>query len=1074
MESKCSGRRLSAYFILAVWVLAACPSCITAEVHRVKYQAGGNYLIVEVLDDDLAHFEYGKGPGPGADIPVKTTAMVCNEGDNVPAAVCTTGFSGPAQFSDNGAGVLETGDIRLVIDTGSLHVTAMDKTKGNLQLTTFRPYNLQQAWKGLTFTRSGEMDVYGLGQQFVEAGNANIDWDGRVRESGPYGNVMKGFNGGSNGNTQIPVMYSVNGATHENYALFLDNKYKQRWDFTGESLWTVEMFGDRLRFYLMTGPDLPDLRKDYMELVGRPLVPPRKAFGLWVSEYGYDDWGELDDRLQSLRAGKFPVDGFVLDLQWFGGRQDCSDDTQMGSLTWDTQKFPNPSRKIGALRDNHGVGIMLIEEAYVGKNLPEYSDLKNRGCLVKKHAEDPDSTYLTGECTGNCWWGKGGMIDYTNDSCSDYWHDAKRRHRINEGVIGHWTDLGEPEMYPAIGCPDTGAYADGAEADAHNVFNLKWLRGIYRGYSRNNVEQRPFMMSRSGAAGIQRFGAAMWSGDIASRLSSLAAHAANQMHMSLSGIDYYGGDIGGFHRNLEGDLDEMYTQWYAYGMMFDVPGRPHTENLCNCKETAPDRIGDKAGNLGNTRLRYELVPYLYSLAHRAYRFGEPLMPPPVLYYQTDENVRNMGHEKMIGRDLLAAVVAKHGETQRDVYLPAGTWIDWHTNQRIQSGGIWLPDVQAYRNGKLTLPLYAREGAVIPMMFVDDKTMNALGRRSDGTAHDELIVKVFAFDGGGSSTFTLYEDDGNTIAYQEGEVRATDISHSREGNIATVKVNASEGTYDGSAASRNNLVKLVADNVAADVTLNGNRLSKHSTLDDFMAADSGWVNAGDKTIMAKSGVKAVNGVKEFAFTLGEIPDCTSEYGSISMPGAGNGWDPADPDRTFARADCEGKVWHGRVRMCKEEYKFAADGTWTRNWGSDGQQDGPNFPPLAWEGIYDVVFDENDPANPEFNIVEYGPCPVSGKFICENGRTMLGTSVYVVGSVPELGEWNPDGAVKLNPDGPYPKWTGSITNLPPETRIQWKCIKRLEGGDRRVIQWKPGENNEFTTPESGDAGEQAGAF
>jgi alpha-glucosidase len=271
------------------------------------------------------------------------------------------------------------------------------------------------------------------------------------------------------------------------------------------------------------------------------------------------------------------------------------------------------------------------------------------------------------------------MIDYTSDGCAAQWHDAEREKLIADGVVGHWTDLGEPEMYS----PSAG-YAAGTHADAHNIFNFRWLRSIYQGYRRNDVAQRPFMMSRSGTAGIQRFGTAMWSGDIASRLTSLAAHAANQMHMSFSGIDYYGADIGGFHRNLEGDLNEMYSQWYAYGMMFDIPGRPHVENLCNCKDTPPDRIGNTAGNLANTRLRYGLIPYVYSLAHRAYRYGEPVMPPLVMAYQNDNNVRTLANEKLLGRDLLAAVVAKHRENARDVYLPSGTWYDWHKRKRIAS------------------------------------------------------------------------------------------------------------------------------------------------------------------------------------------------------------------------------------------------------------------------------------------------------------------------------------------------------------------------------------------------------
>jgi len=869
-------------------------------------------------------------------------------------------------------------------------------------------------------------------------------------------------------------MYAVNGATYENYALFLDNKYKQRWDFTSASQWKVEMFGDQIRFYIMTGPNLPDLRRDYIELVGYPLVPPKKMFGLWVSEYGFDNWGELEGRLQTLRANKFPIDGFVLDLQWFGGIMNCSDGTKMGSLTWDTINFPNPSQKIADLKNNHGIGIMLIEEAYIGKNLQEFTDLTNRGCLIKERVGSINPAYLTGTCTHNCWWGKGGMLDFTNYECGNYWHDTKRQALINAGIIGHWTDLGEPELYPALYCQDAGEYFVGTEADAHNIFNLKWLQGIYEGYLRHDVQQRPFMMSRSGAAGIQRFGAAMWSGDIGSRLTSLAAHAANQMHMSFSGIDYYSSDIGGFHRNLEGDLNEMYTQWYAYGMMFDIPGRPHTENLCNCKDTAPDRIGNLGSNLENTRMRYELIPYIYSLAHRAYRFGEPLMPPLAFYYQTDNNVRSMGHEKMIGPSLLAAITARHTETERDVYLPFGTWIDWHTNERIYSKGIWIPRVQLYRNGKFKLPLYAKEGAIIPLMFVDDKTMNAMGQRMDGSVHNELIAKVFAFDSDRMNEFILYEDDGETIAYQAGKVQTTRISQKREGKRVTVKVAASEGTYNGAPSSRNNVIKFVVDNSVTNVTRNGEGLTRLQTLENFTIADSGWIYAGNKTVISKSGVMPINRDKDFVFTLSDNPLCISEYESISIPGAGNGWNPADPDRKLLRKDCEGRLWKGRIALSIEEYKFAANGSWEINWGSNGKEDGPNFEPLEEAGIYEVTFDEHNPAYPEFKLVEPKPYPVSAKFICENGYTSFGISVYVVGNIPQMGSWNPADAIKLNPDGPYPKWTGFLTGLPGNTNIEWKCIKRLEGGTYEVIQWETGRNNTFTSPASGYAGEHYGEF
>jgi alpha-glucosidase len=143
------------------------------------------------------------------------------------------------------------------------------------------------------------------------------------------------------GNVQIPVMYAL-GQANLNYALFLDNVYKQRWDFNA-FWWQVRMFGDHVRYYFMTGRDLPDLRADYLDLTGRPPVPPRKAFGLWVSEFGYDNWEQIDALKDGLCSDGFPVDGFVLDLNWFGGiKLDDPTRSRMGRLDWDQDDDGNP------------------------------------------------------------------------------------------------------------------------------------------------------------------------------------------------------------------------------------------------------------------------------------------------------------------------------------------------------------------------------------------------------------------------------------------------------------------------------------------------------------------------------------------------------------------------------------------------------------------------------------------------------------------------------------------------------------------------------------------------------------
>ena len=863
-SGKTPGRAASRVWplLLALLVPASLlrPIRVQADVGRRTYTAANGYLVVELLDEDLIHLQFGTaGMAPDGVQPVSSSPMVSK-----------VDYSGPARITDDNAGTLETAELRVQVDAVNLCATLTDVSRDpDLVLTTLCPRQVSANRVGLTIQQHGFTHVYGLGQQFLLPDAPDGDWSGRVRTPGNlFGNAMTPFDGGNAGNTQIPVAYFLGpGAPAASYALFVDSPGAQKWDLRKDP-WQVEAGGDVLRLYLFCGPDLLDLRQDYLELTGRPPVPPKKMFGLWVSEYGYDNWAELDDKLGTLRANGFPVDGFVLDLQWYGGISAGSEQTSMGGLAWDQQNFPDPQGKIASLSEDEGVGIIAIEQPYVGAGLPEHEDLAAKGYLVRAC-----ETCAPVRLTDNPWWGIGGMIDWTSDAAGAYWHDLKREPLLDSGIIGHWTDLGEPELYD----PDAwyaGLARDGAvghgEADVHNLYNLKWSQSVYDGYARNERLQRPFILSRSGTAGSQRYGVALWSGDVASSLSTLATQLNNQMHMSFSGMDYYGSDIGGFMRwSASGDVDETYTQWFAEGMALDVPARTHTQNLCNCYETAPDRIGELQSNLANVRQRYELSPYLYSLAHRAYLFGEPVFPALVFYYPEDLNVREMGGEKLLGRDLLVVPVAAEGAQEQRVYLPAGEWVNYHSGEWLSSSGEWFGPLPLYVDNRLQLPLFARAGAIIPEMYVDEQTMNILGKRADGSRRDELIVRVYAAAQPGE--FTLYEDDGATIAYQQGELRTTVISQQLTEGRAVVTIAAAAGTYQGALAQRDNVLRLAVNGAAATaVTLNGAALPQLGGRAEFDRAAGGWVQESRNVILARSGTMDVGVAKAFEFRLSSAP------------------------------------------------------------------------------------------------------------------------------------------------------------------------------------------------------------
>ena len=584
-------------------------------------------------------------------------------------------------------------------------------------------------------------EVYGLGQHFAHAGSTVAN---RINQNVDGTNAMTGFNGGANGNTLIPIAYFD---APQPFALLLDNRYPQDWKF-GEKSVQISADDGIFDLHVITGKTLAGIRRRFIDLSGHPPVPPKAFFGFWLSEYGFDKWAELEDKLASLKPNGFPISGVLLDLQWFGGIRQNSVNSQMGSLTWDETAFPDPKAHIADLA-RRGIGTMLIEESYISSGLQSYTDLSERGFLI--HDANGKSIDVG---PGGYWWGRGSMIDWINPAAGAYWHDTRRVPLISDGVVGHWTDLGEPEMFnPAALYGET----DESHLAVHNSYNLEWLQSIADGYARTNPNQRPFIMSRSGAMGMQALGAVMWSGDTGADFGSLAAQMAEQTHMMWSGIDYFGSDVGGFHRSAlssypadvshDDAMDELYSEWLAYSALFEIPVRAHTENLCNCKETAPDRIGDMDANRANLDLRYAMQPYYYSLAHRAWRGGEPLFPSLDYVFPDDPAAAGLGHEKLIGEYLLGAAFAEYGQQTVPVYLPEGDWFDFRSGDVMSHGREWI-DAPVRNGGHIQLPLFARAGALVPM-----------------NEEGNLVQRAFGY---GDSAFSIIDDDGVSNAYKYGE------------------------------------------------------------------------------------------------------------------------------------------------------------------------------------------------------------------------------------------------------------------------------------------------------------------
>jgi alpha-glucosidase len=922
--------------ILSLGLIAMTGGSAQAAVAKEKFNFSHNgkeaYLLLHLLSDDMLHAEYAMGGGPDADIDLYSSPMVFTQ---------DSAYPGPGSFQRTG-NALSTSRMHLVVeDSGCINV----KTNQDQAVTSVCPWGLDfVSGRGLSLQKDSIENVYGIGQFFVKwkVGQSDGDWlaHGWFSTESGMGNAFAGFPAddsgawGANSQVQFPIMYAITPAT--SLGVFFDNVYKQEWNFNGPWIEVRNTPSDgngaaavsdpALRFYLMLGDSLLDVRKDYMNLVGTPPVPPRKAFGLWLSEFGFDNWGEIDWKLTGdkdgkpgLRAAGFPIDGFVLDLQWYGSVIRDSPDTRMGSLEWDPNRFPDPDARL-AQYHNDNIDFIAIEQSYVGKNRWAYTQLRRRG--LDDESNSKGAGYLIHLCDTDTpieftdWFGQVGMIDWSELGAGDWVHTWKRKpNLIDKGVTGHWTDLGEPEKYYTNACYNNAEADRFRHTDIHNIYNFLWHKSIYEGYVKDHVSRRPFLLARAGAPGIQRFGAAMWSGDITSRLEALANHWNAQMHMSFAGIDYYGSDVGGFWRqSVWGDravepgrlpnIDDLYSQWYADSAWTDVPLRPHAYNCgfdprflsypgcpsegAQAYETSPAWIGSPPhieSHRFATQQRYGLIPYYYSLAHAAYDSGTPVVAPPVMYFQDDPNLRQMGHQKMIGKDILVALVAKHGQYLRNVYLPAGRWINYHSGEWIDSTGQWTGDIDIWSTGKLVLPVFVRAGAILPLMAVDNQTKDAFGHRQDGSVNTDLILKVYP--DAMASQFTLWEDDGTSVLAYDATTkrpsyrrRSTLLTQQLDpSNQLTITIAAVDGSLDVGPIDRNNDLRLFTNGLdATAVSLNGTALAQAASPEALTAQDSGWINLANGQVRIKTGTSSVSEPKRLVVDLSAAQceaDCSQD-------------------------------------------------------------------------------------------------------------------------------------------------------------------------------------------------------
>jgi alpha-glucosidase/alpha-D-xyloside xylohydrolase len=489
---------------------------------------------------------------------------------------------------------------------------------------------------------------------------------------------------------------------------------------------------DYLEVVIAAHDDPAEIMKAFASVTGFPEMPPLWSLGYQQSHRTLAGPDEVMGIAKTFRDKKLPCDALI-----YLGTDFCPSgwNTHNGEFGWKPEVFPDPKKMIDELHAEHFKVVLHI--VLEGKTL---TGSVNDPCT----AAPLPSGRMPGTIRG-----QGGQWP-PDRQVSCYWPAHKPLFDI--GVDGWW--------------PDQGDGLDGPSRLARNIM-------YYEGSLMYRPNERPYALHRNGYAGMARRAAFLWSGDIYSLWATLKAHVPNAVNTSLSGIPYWGTDIGGFvpTADLTGELFVRWFQFGAFNPLFRSHGRSWHLRLpwgWNTGEVGPSEVAGYTGGAQDPpaselhnpsvepickrylELRYRLMPYLYTAVRECHDTGMPIIRAMWLHYPNDPAAVGRGDQYLWGRDMLVAPVVEKGATSRSLYLPKGTWIDFWTEKPVAGGREITRDVDL-----ATMPLYVRAGAVIPVGPVKQYTSEP--------STDPITLVVFAGANGSSS---LYEDDGATLGYQK--------------------------------------------------------------------------------------------------------------------------------------------------------------------------------------------------------------------------------------------------------------------------------------------------------------------
>lgn len=638
------------------------------------------------------------------------------------------------------------------------------------------------------------------GSPMNKRGQTLVNWNTDAAEHDPWTDPLY---------QSHPFFFVLNdGAAH---GIFFDNAWRASFDL-GKSSHDAYAFGadgGEMNYYFIPGPAPRDVLHRYNQLVGTSPLPPMWSLGYQQCRWSYESAKRVRGIAKRLREREIPCDTIYIDIDYMDGYR-C--------FTWNGKTFAKPDRLMKELR-KMGYRVVVILDPGIKRDAG-YS-VYDDGVAGEHFCRDEDGEHYVGKV----WPGETVFPDFTRPATREWWGSLYKG-LLEDGVTGFWNDMNEPADFTneTQTVPLTLRHDNDGEPASHravhNVYGMQMARATFEGVDKLRPNERPFVLTRAGYSGVQRF-AAVWTGDNLSSWEHLRMSIPMLLNMSVSGMSFVGADIGGFR----GDpTPELFTRWIQAGIFYPLC-RTHTCGGMgkDGAEQDPTVYGKKHEKLNRRaiELRYELLPYIYTQLRETERTGDPLLRPLWFDEPLMERVHRRDYEFFFGRSLFVAPVVHESAKKREFMLPVGEWYDFFNGKHYAGG-----EETSVAVDLKSIPMFARGGAIVPtreaVQFTDEAPLA------------ELTLNVFK----GNGVASFYNDDGLSYDYRRNASVEESYRVTTDAEHMTLEFDARDG--DETFAPSSYLIRFAGiDAAPSDVIAGEKSLVEKKPAAEFAKTKSGW-------------------------------------------------------------------------------------------------------------------------------------------------------------------------------------------------------------------------------------------